>query len=204
MWLLLAAVCVGGVGTLTWLGTGYVVGRTLQAWTWVSAACERLRGPPPPAWVGLDAAGGVAAARERSATRDWRVCYRQWRVDGRLAYAPPDAVQLPARTPLPTLTLIISHGGRSVDFQRDLSAYAYEGNTLFGEHRTRWLVRDHYPGVDVGELKATYVCATTYGEKTVDLRTPVVLGGRLRRLRSMEWEDAGVPTPKHLEPVRAD
>ena len=54
-------------------------------------------------------------------------------------------------------------------------------------------MRDHYPGVDVGELKATYVCATTYEEKMVDLCTPVVLGGRLRRLRSMEWEDVECP-----------
>lgn len=172
------AMCAGGLGAVAWFDPEYVVGRVLQAWTWMSAACERLRGPPPPSWVGLDAAGCVASTREKDDTQDWRVCYREWHVEGRLAYARPDAATLPARVPLPTLTLMISHGGRSTDFQRDLGAYAYAGNTLFGEQHVRWLVRDHYPGVDVGDLEASCVCATTMMERRFDLYMPVVLGPR--------------------------
>ena len=127
-WVSAAAMCVGGLGTIVWFGPEYVVGRVLQAWAWMSAVCEQVRGPPPPTWVGLDAEQSVSTTHNKNDTHDWRVCYREWRVNGHPVYTRPDVPCLPPRVALPTLSLIITHDGRSVDFQRDLSAYAYEGN----------------------------------------------------------------------------
>ena len=172
MWLFLGL--AAGCAAFAWWSPMYVVGRVLSARHWLGAVfC--VPHPSTPKWAGA-VGGSSVASNDANVAASWDFSFRVWETPGGSVYTPPDAPTIPDVAPLPVLSLMVTDpSGRSVDVQRALSAYAYDGNVLFQPGFAAWFLRVEFPGVRVADLVAVCVRAGTFVEEPFDLVAAVRL-----------------------------
>lgn len=172
MWLFLGL--FAGCAAAFWWDPMYVVGRVLSVQDWMSTVLFTSSNNQP-TWVG-SRSGLSSSTNDVTVAASWDFSYRVWETPGGPVYTPPDSLAIPASAPLPVLSLLVTGpGGRHVDVQRDLCAYAYEGNVLFQPGFAVWFLRNEFPSARLEDLSATCVSSSTFTEQPFDLNAPVRL-----------------------------